>query len=77
MPLALWSHEYAFNLAPGETKLLKADCAGLPAGKNVSILLTDQKDAILAASIGVPAGGPNAGPNAGQTNSVSSQIPQP
>jgi hypothetical protein len=77
MPLALWSHEYAFTLAPGETKSLKAACAGLPAGKNVSILLTDQKDAILAASLGIPAGGPNGGPNAGQMNAVASQTPQP
>ena len=73
MPLTLWSHEYAYHLAPGETKALKADCAGLPAGQNVSMLLADQKDAILAASIGVPVGGPNGG----QMNSAQPQTPQP
>ncbi len=45
IPVVLWSHEYAFTLEPDSTKALTAACAGLPAGGNVGITLSDQKNA--------------------------------
>jgi hypothetical protein len=57
MPTVVWSHEYAFQLGPDETKSLSADCVGLPALGNVSISMTDQKATIMAGSYGVPAQG--------------------
>ena len=65
MPTVVWSHEYAFQLGPDETKSLSADCVGLPALGNVSISMTDQKATIMAGSYGVPA--------QGQTNTAQNQ----
>ena len=77
IPLTLWSHEYAFDLPADQTKTLTATCAALPAGQNVSIILTDQKDAILAGSVGVPAaGGSNAEPNGVRPNAAPSPTSQ-
>jgi hypothetical protein len=57
MPSTLWSHEYVFSLAPGESKPLSATCeAKLPAGQDVRLILGDKKLAgILATDLAVPA----------------------
>jgi hypothetical protein len=56
IPTSLWTHEYAFTLPPGETKTIEATCeAKLAAGQNVGIVLTDKKEAILAAGLGISA----------------------
>ncbi len=60
IPQVVWSHEYAFHLAPGETKPMSADWTALPAGKSIAITLTDKDGAVLMGSFGVPTpGGPN------------------
>jgi hypothetical protein len=61
LPSALWSHEYAFTLEPGEKKTIPATCeAKLPEGAAVSITLGDQNSAVLAGLVGIPTqGGPN------------------
>ena len=87
IPTIVWSHEFAFNLAPDETKSLNAGCAPLPAGGSVSITLSDQNTAVLAGQLGLPnQGGINAqvqntvnavpvagGPNGADQNAVRPQ----
>jgi hypothetical protein len=79
MSLTLWSHEYAFTVPAHETKTLTAPCAAMPAGKSVTILLTDNKDlAVLMGDIGIPAQNTqNGGPNGGQQNAVPLPVPVP
>ncbi len=51
MPRSLWSHECVVSLQPGETKNLTIPCdAKLPAGQSISIIMTDKKETIRAAS---------------------------
>lgn len=58
IPVVLWSHEYAFTLAPDERKSLSAACKAIPSGGNVAMTITDQNNGILAGVYGVPAQNP-------------------
>lgn len=55
VPQTLWSHPYVFSLKPGvSTTLSITSEAKLPAGKNISISITDKQRAILATSLSTP-----------------------
>jgi hypothetical protein len=68
IPRSLWSEQVSFSLEPGETKTQKVTCgAKLPAGQNVSIILSDKKETVMAGAFPVTqaaqAGGPNGANN--------------
>ena len=54
VPQAIWSHEWAVQLEPGESKVatLPTD-AKLPAGQNIVIAMSDRKDEVLAGKLQV------------------------
>ncbi len=55
VPQTLWSHPCVLSLEPGvSTTLSIASEAKLPAGKNISISITDKQRAILATSLSTP-----------------------
>jgi hypothetical protein len=56
MPLPVWSHEYAFTLPPDGKQSLSAKCTALPVGQTVTVVLTDQQNAIMAGLLGAPPG---------------------
>jgi len=54
VPSPLWSHECRVNLQPGESKTMTiASAAKLPAGQDISITISDKKEAVLLRSLGV------------------------
>jgi hypothetical protein len=69
MPQTLWTQEYAFSLAPDETKTQRFTCnltgqSGQSSmAQNVRIILSDNKNAILANQLDVPGVPPGGGPN--------------
>jgi hypothetical protein len=56
IPLPVWSHEYAFTLSADGKQSLAAKSAALPAGQTITITLSDQQNAIMTGSIGIPPG---------------------